>query len=285
MSDKLAKNIEWGKDLASLRQRGGEAGEAGEAAEAKLLAQYMLDIRNQLETNLQAREIAARAKPAIIAFSELAEILTPIIKPGTGDIFEKALEEILIELDQLRISEAGLILIDNETGKSILSLTPDMIYTPPDYIGDDGLVHKAKPILHPSISSALGLAAQDKSIILNQLEKARDPKTKLAYEHVANPNRITELAVERLKNIGVHITEDINGIQAKDIEFGREQVDGIRQAPNIRFHRANMFAAILATKVFRECGEKGLCSFGPIRLMKNAKQRWYLIGVKTLQAT
>lgn len=268
----------WGEDLVALRQKGGEI---AEDAESRILSKYMLEIRKRLETDKEARQTAADAKPAMEAKDELMRIfaLANMISPGTEDLCEKALTEILYELDHIRETGAGLMLIDAKTGKAVLPLTPDMIYTPPDSIGEDGKLRKSAPILHPGISASLGMKIQDEARHIELLRKAS--KARDAYAHITDPGKITELAKERLQNLNITIVDSLPGVESVTLEFGREQVSGIEQSPNLHFHRAYMYAAVLATKILKACGSYGVCSFGPIQLLKNSKQRWYTIDVKT----
>ena len=280
MSDKLVRPIDipWGEDLVAIYKSGGEL---ADIAEEKLFTKYVLSIRKSLEGNSEAREIAAKAQPATSAKNELMRVFTEwnLFREGARDVFEKALDEILQELDYLRKANVGLVLIDGTSGKSIMPFTPEMLYTPPDYVGEDGKLHKSKPILHPSISGPYGLMLHEQARTQELIKKAQDPTTRNAYEHVANPGKIIELASERLKHVGVNIEPNLD-VDSTDFEFGREQVDGIEQSPNVHFHRTSMYSAVLATKVLQACGSGGICSFGIIRERKNSKQRWYSVPVK-----
>ena len=275
-NDKLARIglPGWGEDLATLRE-----GELAEAAEEKLLTRYLLAIRKKFESDIQIQQIAANARPANSAKTELMKLCQSISQSGSEDIFEKAMDEILSELDHLRESNVGLTIVDTHNGQIVMPLSENMIYTPPDYIGDDGKLHKSKPILHPGISSTLGLARQETAKQEILLQKALAPGATSAYQHITEPNSICAMAAERLQQAGVRVVLELEAPEI-EFEYGREQVSGIEQSPNLRFHRANMFAAVLATKILQTCGPHGTCSIGRARLKRNAKQRWHTVGVK-----
>ena len=135
------------------------------------LARYLLDIRREFETNDEAKNIVISSDPAIDAKPKLLELFAHKCKPGTEKLFEEAIEIALNELDGFRKNPASLYLIDNATGKSVMPITDDLIYTPPDYIGEDGKLHKAKPVVHPGISSSLTLAVYGEAKLKRHLKK------------------------------------------------------------------------------------------------------------------
>lgn len=250
----------------------------------KLFIRYLNLIRKQLETNGIARRTAAKADPASQAKAELIELLNDMIIPGSMEIFERAMDEILSELDQLRKLDVGLVLINEQTGKSIIPFTEEMIYTPPDYVGADGQLRKSKPILHPGISSTLGMIAYEAEKKQEILKKAQKPNSYHAYTHLINEQMIAVYASQRLANIGLSMRDDLP-VDGIDIEFGREHIDASEQSINLKCHRAYMYAAILATKILQKFGYNGICSLGMVHQRKNAKQRWYTVEVKFMETS
>ena len=247
----------------------------------KVFVRYLIEIRKLLETDTTAREIASRPGTAVSHKYKLLEYLINIVCPESTEAFEKAIDEILEELDCLRKSDAGLVLIDTNTGKSVIPLSPEMIFTPPDYIGEDGELHKSKPVLHPGISSAFGLIAYESDRKRELARRAAKPNSKDAYEHLFNPQLIAVRASELLASLGIKIDMDLP-VEAIEFEFGREHISGIDHSVNLRFHRANMYSAILATKIIQKYGKSGVCSFGVVHHKKNSKQQWFVVEVKFL---
>lgn len=268
------KNTGWGDDLATVKKHGGDIA----TTEKKVLARYLLELRKTFETNHKAKSIIVNSDPAISAKPQLLKLLSIEYQPDSMEIFEQAVEIILEELDEFRKKPSSLYLIDGETGMTIMPMTDELIYTPPDYVGEDGKLHKAKPILHPGVAASLTLAIYGKARIKRHLAKVKDDISKQAYKHLSNPEQIVEMAKERLAYLGVEVTSDPDRCN-QTIEFGREQVEGIMQSPNIRFHRAHMFAAVLAHKILALGGRSAKYFIGPVKSQEHSKQRWYTVEV------
>lgn len=260
-----------------VKRKKADLGELTEEIQ-QTLARYLLDIRKEFETNDEAKNTVISSDPAIDAKPKLLELFAHKCKPGTEKLFEEAIEIALNELDGFRKNPASLYLIDNATGKAVMPITDDLIYTPPDYVGEDGKLHKAKPIIHPGISSSLTLAVYGKAKLERHLKKIKDPITEQAYKHLHGPEQILEMAKERLVHNGISISDDSTKCD-KIIEFGREQAEGVMQSPNIHFHRAHMYAAVLAHKIMKLGGQSAEYFVGAIENKKNSKQSWYVVQV------
>jgi hypothetical protein len=273
------RNTGWGDNLIDVRK---DKGEIAKSAEDKILAEYLIQLRKIFETDNQVKSIIIDSKPAIAAKSRLLKLLTHECKPDSKDLFERAMDIVLNELDNFRDKPASLYLIDRNTGMPIMPMTDELIYTPPDYIGEDGKLHKSKPILHPGIAASLTLAVYGKNKLQRHLKKITGPLSEQAYKHLSEPERIIEMVKERLNYIGVEISDNPNECD-QVIEFGREQVEGIMQSPNIRFHRAHMFAAILAHKILKLGGKAAKYTIGSIESKQNTKQKWYTVKIGVLE--
>jgi hypothetical protein len=285
MSNKLTKLDvpAWGENLSAFLQVCRENGDTEliQQIEERLTASYLLGIRKAFQEDPVANKIAADAIPAISAKGLLVDHLWHLVKPGSEDIFERSITIILEELEEARQKPPSLYLVSMQTGRSILPLPKNGIFQPPDFEGEDGQLHKARLTVHPSITSALGLAAQETEKKAILLKKAQNPAHKHAYAHLAGPEKIVDSAKERLKSAGVIVVAELAEIYpAFEIEFGREHRDGITQSPNFQFHRANLFSAVVAQKILRICGSGGECQIGAVREMTSSKQRWFIVPVR-----
>lgn len=249
-----------------------------EITSEKVLANYLLKFRKILETNDQIRNEIINSSPAKAAKPRLMKLLTSECDSDTKDLFEQAIEIILSELDDFREKPGSLYLVDSNTGMTVMPMSDELVYTPPDYVGEDGKLHKSKPMLHPGMAASLTLAVYGKAKIQRHLKKATDLVSKQAYKHLSGPEQILEMAKERLNYLGV-VVNDAPDKCDQIIEFGREQVEGVMQSPNTRFHRAHMFAAVLAHKMLKLGGKTAEYSIGPIKNQENSKQRWYTVEV------
>lgn len=257
--------------------------------EAGTKASYLVQVRRELEENPEAREMVAEARPASGAKGELVRILSasrpgreyPVPKPGTEDLLEAAVDQVLAELEKQRAAPAALYVVDGGTGEVVMPLPEGGVYQPPDYVGEDGELHKSKPVVHPGITSSLALARAEKSRVEQALEKASDdPVARKAIEHLTEPQKMVLDARSRLMESGVTVSELPAGEDPEvTVEFGREHVNGVFQSPNLSFHRSSLFARSLADKVLQLCGSGGEARLGELKRVDNGKQSWYRIGV------
>lgn len=261
MTDELQK-----KEQSNLAIRSEEDAE---------VSRHLLSIRKQVETDQELAAFIASRTPAVEAKFALMKVFD-----GEGNrLFEKALDMFLEELEQQRKSVPSLYLVNANTGQAIRPISEKDIITPPDYVGEDGLKHHSRAIVHPGMTSAMGLAFQEKHNHDMMLAKAREPGSELAYAHLTEPEKMIESTKDRLNNVGVMVDETYEGPWT-EIEFGRENISGMEQSVNTRFHRLNMFSAILARKILGMCGNQGRCAIGTIRSCGNSKHRWYVVQVQ-----
>jgi hypothetical protein len=271
----------WGDDprmeLVKIRDAGLViAGDLLQKAEAK----YLIDIRQRLQSDLKVNKMAADASPAISALIPLADEMRDLIKEGSEDIFLSMLEYILNELDELRKAEPASYLIDDRTGKIVAPIEEDTIIRPDPIVDENGITQVQNPYINPILAASIALdtAAKERDAKIQKL--AADPINGLAYRHLTEPDRIVELAKERLRTFGITILDEPNSEKEKEtIEFGRETTEADHQAPNIRYHRLSVYSAVLATVLSKKCGKGGICWIGPVQKKMNSKQRWYQVEV------
>lgn len=206
------------------------------------------------------------------------QILTFVLKianPGTEDVLEEAINILLNEYEKMKLVPYQQYLIDEQTGMAIMPLTKDSLFQPPDYIGEDGKKHKAQIIVHPGISSAIGLAMQERSKIAAAITKG-GPE----FEHLKDPSSIIKITKELLESEGFEIGACPNGF-IQIYEIGHEHEEGVFQSLNKSFHRYELFGKILAKKIIHDMKNKGIsrCELGIPQLMKNNKHRWYTVSV------
>jgi hypothetical protein len=245
--------------------------------EKKVKAQYLHQIRDEFQNNEKIKKLLLQS-PSDLR-DQLIESLEHLIRPDTQDIFELALDQIIIELAKQLEAGHGLYLVDDDSGEIMMPLTPDMIYQPPDYEGEDGKMHKAMPIVHPKITSSLALLKGQKHKEAELLDKYKDTVALKALEHLKSPEKIIDLTIEKLKKFNITIVGHITSGELHIIEFGHEQADGVYQSFNPAFQRISMFSSVLATKIYKLCGNGGICSIKNFEEKKNSKQHWYKVDV------
>jgi hypothetical protein len=183
--------------------------------------------------------------------------------------FEKAVDHILEELEQMQVAGHGQYLVDERTGKAIAPFTKDMVYTMPDFVNEAGQLVRGKKAVNPGFASALGLAQQEQERVQKALQKSKgehDP----AYLHLKDPDSIVRTAREHLK--AANVPEAPDGTEFT-VEVGHEHYDGILQSPNTGFHRHAIYGALIARKVIA-AGHKA-CSIVGLERKANSKIRWY----------
>jgi hypothetical protein len=249
---------------------------SGSIVKDNSLFSYKSIVRNELETNIKIRELLKKDGSTTIVSDEITNI---ILESNEYDrtLLTEAVNFVLNELDELRARPPSLYVIDSQTEK-LVPITDELIVTPPDYLGHDGEMHKSNPIVHPAVSTALALSVHDKAKQNKAITKSKQNKaTENAYTHL-DVNKIVELAKEKLASTFIKIVEFSSG-DVKNIEFGKEQINGIFQSSNMYFHRVQMFASTLAHKIMLLNPKE--CSFGKIEMKHNSKHQWYSIEVTT----
>lgn len=246
----------------------------------KAEAKYLLDIRLRLQSDPKINKMAADASPAIDALIPLADEMRDLIKEGSEDIFLSMLEYVLNELDGLRKAEPADYLIDDRTGKIVAPIGEDTIIRPDPVVDENGITKVQNPYINPILAASIALdtAAKERDVKIQKL--AADPVNGLAYRHLTEPDRITELAKEKLRTFGITVLDEPNSEKEKEIiEFGKETTEADYQAPNTRYHRLSVYSAVLATILSKKCEKSGICWIGPIQKRMNSKQRWYQVEV------
>ena len=231
-----------------------------------------LYLRKMFESDPETRKILEHSNPASDAKSELLKLLE--WSPSDGPTISEIVDELLEELEHQRKTEPGLLLIDESTGKTVMKLREGAIYHPPDYIGEDGIRRRAKPIVHPGIAAPLMMKVHEEgklALAANNSSSAQSLKA------ITDPNSIIRQAEEKLREMGWDIGPIENGI-TEEIEIGREYYDPL-QSKNDKFHRHQMFGDALARKIAARMEIKK-CELSSIVSKKNSKQRWYIVSVK-----
>ncbi len=270
----------WGEDIFALvASRQGSA--LAKDLEEKVEVHYRLELRERFQHDQIVNQALVESKADLPgAFAYFREMLAGVVRPGTEAIFDSILKELLEELAELHKKEPSRWLVSQTTGKLVMPVTADTVFTPEDYEGEDGLMHKARPILHPKYSVPLTELAYNDGRKEIAIAKSPNP---FAIEHLKNPDTIVNNAKTILDHHGVQIGPCEHGIGVL-IEVGREHLDGIYQSPNYAFHRANAFGSHLAKKVLdlfkKEKIVRGRADLSPIELKLGRKERWYEIKVQ-----
>lgn len=228
-------------------------------------------LRDVFESNSEIRQILEKSNSAIDSKQLVINALGETINQHVPEI----LDELLLELEHFKTQEPGLYLINSETGKPVIKLPKGAIYQPSDYIGEDGVKRKSKPILHPGISVPLVIMKNEEA----KLQSATsDPNSARALIAILDPNSIIRGAKIRLQHLGYEIGPVEDG-EIQEFIIGKEHFDPL-QSKNNQFHRHSVFASVLAKRIIDMIGKTTKCEFVSITQEKNSKQRWYKVIVK-----
>jgi len=277
MTNKLTKNnqVHWGDDIFALASKRLPA-EGGLVADAEkaVIVHYRMELRTRFQIDPKVKEALRPGVPVRECFEDIHTAVADVCREGTEQLFLQVLHELVDELEGLQKSGAALVLVDNSTGKTIMPIQEKHIYTPPDFIDESGQKRKARPILHPSISGPLTLVEHEKGKKSALLAKMT-PQNHLSFTHITDPDGIARAALEILKKNGIEVCAVENG-QKESVEIGREQIQGMEQSPNFKFHRAHMFGSLLAHHILKIMQRKGKCDEHiQVTLQRNSKFRWY----------
>lgn len=266
-------------EVALILEKSGSGMELSDESRAKIRAKLLLRIRHEVPRRAGLREtLAADVPPADMKEDVLREI-EDLSYPGVEGLLSDAVDIILQELEQQRKEGAREYVVDQATGRALMPVGPNSVFTPAPYVDDDGVLRTPAPLLHPGISSSLALAAQETERRASLIKAAQNPRNRFSLTHIMDPEVITAVAAERLADVGIGRVQECDG-ESMEVEFGTEAVDAESQSLNPAFHRAAMYAAVLATRVRKLVGGRGEFSFGPVKMVKNAKKRWYSVEVR-----
>jgi hypothetical protein len=284
MSDKKESPPSWGEDVFSLvtaKQLGSQ--ELVEAAEQAVERRYRLELRDKFQKDPRVRQALVESAECLLSEGTIESVrglLKDAIREGTEEIFDRILLELLVELDAMHKREPSAYLVSMRDGKVLMPITAKDIYTPPSYVGEDGITRPAKPILHPAISAPLTMLAYEQGRKSESIEKAIAAGAPAAVEHlVQGPESILERARILLRTQGIQI-EPLEGGTPATIEVGREHVDDIHQSPNYGFHRSQMYGSLLAKKVLDLLHGRGKCDLQKATLRKGSKEQWYEVSLE-----
>lgn len=181
------------------------------------------------------------------------------------------IQEISAEIIRLR-ENPGEYLVNSE-GKTLFKITPDMLYTPPSTVSEDGRIISHSVRLHPKISSAIALAVQESEKILKLEKKYPDSR---ALDHLKKPDYIGTRALELISLENSFIRLGIDDTQEFSEEFiivGKENIEGVYQAFNPSFVRAEVFAMSLARAILMR--RPGRISILSVDRKHDSKSSWY----------
>ena len=269
MSDQEYK---WGDDPGAAIEKAAGTPLAVQIEE-DVVAGYLLLLRTLLERDSELTARVAACNPAKLALDELVAACK-MVKPGTAHLVGKAANILLTELEQQRKADPSLYLVSCKTGRAVMPITADKVFTPPDFEGLDGRMHKSRPIVHPGLSSSLAIASHESA---KEIATMALSGGEIAFVHLSAPEQMVEMARQKL---GKQIV--FGNVQGpwQEVEFGKENVAGMEQSVNLAFHRVELFSSVLARRILAMCGQGGRCDVGKVRSHRGAKHRWYSLSVK-----
>jgi hypothetical protein len=239
------------------------------------LARHLLVIRNEFQSNLSVRGIL----DMFIARNEKIDKIKEAIgfNPVESDLFDEAIGILIDELPTLLQGPSSQYLIDSGTGAIIKRLEAGDIFTPPDYVGEDGLVHQSMPKVHPKICISLATAKAQKHRQQEIQTLVAKPKLEMTFKHIREPESIVEMAVSLLQARGVQVEETKDNKLV--VTFGREHVDGQFQSINPTFHRWKSHASIVASKILKLVSQDCKVWIENLKEHKSSKSIFYTIDL------
>lgn len=246
------------------------------AAEDESKSRLRKWVRSLFESDANVREVLLEAKPASSARVHLQEMLSDRVRESDGPVLLDVIDELLGELDRQRADEPGLYLVDGRTGKSLMRLREEGIYQPPDYVGEDGVRRRAKPVLHPGIAAPMAMAAHEGGRLEEALAR---PGSAAALAFARDPGTVAAAAEAALVAMGYEPGPRDGSLPVEgEAEVGREYYDPL-QSLNDSFHRHSAFGAALARKVaeaMRSSASRRFEILEPVQ-MRSSKQRWLTV--------
>src|SRR5271157_3635832 len=133
----------WGEDIFALvaAQKLGSK-EIAQSAEQAIERRYRLELREKFQNDEKVRQALVESAECLLTdgtFESVAGLVKDLIRVGTEEIFFKILHELLEELDAMHHREPSAYLIANSDGKVLMPISAKDIYTPPPYVGEDGI--------------------------------------------------------------------------------------------------------------------------------------------------
>lgn len=180
---------------------------------------------------------------------------------------EDELDDITDEIITLR-KDPGNYLIGKD-GRALFKITPDMIYTSPPSISEDGTLRKGQVQLHPKISGGITLAIHEKTRL--KILEDKYPNSPALW-HLKDTWSIIEVATRELTTRGLQISDD-DALEIKEIEFGREAINTVFQSFNKDFVRYESFGVSLSKVILKE--NKRKFRFISCERLTNSKFSWY----------
>jgi len=257
-------------------------------------ARYLLDLRRRLQDDESIRAVVTASVPATDAYRFVESRAWDVVREGTEDIYRDAVMFLLAELDELRGKGDQAYVVDTSTGEIVAPLTEDILFYPTPYEEErnapDGSVERVTvtpaPILDPKLTSAMLMRAQSDSREAKVRGLAKDPVRGRAYLHLTDPQRIAEIARQRLAESGLRerAETDMGDCEAFTIEFGQEANEADLQATNPFFHRLWSYSAILASRVMQASGTGGEFWLGEVKGGRDEEVRWYSVKARVRRA-
>jgi hypothetical protein len=221
-------------------------------------------LRYELENNDKLKELLQNEE---VEVEEIIEVLRDI--PPEPDL-DAALVVFLDE--QKKTKESGEAwIIDDHSGLAIAPINESSLFRP-IHINEDGSKSYGAPILHPGISSRIAIRRQE----LEQKNKILEKLKPSTVEHIVRPKSILEVASEELSISGIECSVIDSNIEI--MEIGRENFDGLFQAPNEAFHRFVLYGKLLARRILSR--DATAFEFNKIEERSNSKSRWYDVHVR-----
>lgn len=255
-------------------------------------AKYLLGLRAKLQGDESIKAVVTASVPATDAFPFVEGRAWDLVREGTEDIYRDAVMFLLAELDDLRTKGDQAYVVDTATGEIVAPLTSDVLFYPKPYEEDkvlpsgetERITVVPSPILDPKLTSAMLMKAQADAREADVRRKAADPVTGRAYLHLTDPQRIADLAHQRLGESGLKRRSELDGCDPVMVEFGQEANEADLQSTNPFFHRLWSYSAILASRVMTLAGTGGEYWMSEVRGSRDDEVRWYAVTVRVKRA-
>ncbi len=281
------------KDIALVRAR-----DAGIVPDQELVksvrARYLMALRERLQSDQSVSAAVRASVPATDAYKFVEGNCWQLVQEGTEDVYRDAIMFLLAELDELRQGPDQAYVVDTASGEIVAPMTGDVVFQPEPYEEEltlpNGQVEKVlitpKPILNPKITASLMMKAAADHREAEVRRRAEDPVGGRAYLHLTNPQRIAELASQRLSESGIRRSDEESAMDGEMtlVNFGQETNESDLQATNPFFHRLYSYSAILASRIMALAGTGGEYWMSDVRGNRDEEVRWYSVLVRVRRA-
>lgn len=239
----------------------------------RILAKHLNALRPEFQSKQAIRDILASESPESEKVDQIRSYID--IDFGNEEVLLSAISTLVKESASLATQDPKQYLVDRDTGFIVKALEEGDIFTPPDYLGEDGQMHPSQPKVHPKISVSLALSKVASFKNEQIVAKSEQPEFKHTFEHILNPDVVLKKVNDLLRAKNIFVDEhDNNFLQ---LAFGHESIEGQEQSINPAYHRSQALSAILASKVLKYVSDGDRVWLDNLALHTTPKETYYTV--------